>query len=877
MKWSSCIISRVSLRWRVATVLLAAAVGQWAAAVAPAAAASAYVDVSHCSAHFIVDACRDRGGNVWLATEDHGIFRFNPRPGTDQTAQHWQQFTASDGLADATAQSVACDSKGRVWVGSLCHGVTVYNGQSWQHYGLLTDASKDELAGPIGEHIFSIRVCPLDGSVWLCTNSGIARYEPGYKTASGKTLVGQWQYYTVAEGLPSDDVQTVAFGPHGRVYVATRCDGIAIARPVEKDRTALRHRKLLGPLHYQAWRIVKSRFDNQVPLTPTGSGLPSDLLNDILVTPTGTAWVATDAGVAWSSDGGSRWRFVRGKDWLAKDKGLMHPPSRLFVLNAARRVTRTRILSEDYCTCLAQDSQGDIWVGHRQAGIDIINPGKNAIIPLKLAAASPDGQPWQQPHKYVDKILMLPKSPPIICCYGGGAFEVPMWLAGTANAMRVSGLPAAASKPVKMPTAAGVPTKAQVAAEEAKVNALAKKLWPNKNGPHVIKLDDDWCTEGNWLGRYGTYWCCLCAMKSPGNFYWGAGWRGNGVDIGGAVGPHVRQETKLLAKGDSLRYWIQWLYTSDPRVLEMPKPYLDKCWLTGLVASKNGDRREAEWDDHGEGYAMTWQGPGLYISVHVPPGVFLLALYNVNKDGHTGPNRFRDYTVDVRQAPGGAANMESLPLAQFNSWPELARKRIVNFWSGVYTRFMVHGPITLCIKLGRNYSRNTIVSAIMLGLYNQRPPPYGSPIPDAALFSYWYQKSAPKPAGAFTKNGRYYLPLGYGIKQPLSVPPRKMEADAYLGPTTQAERLRLLEAAIGGISNAAKDNGVWMSASRLLWRLHRFRRSEAIQESQGYTTPRQIERSLRWWMIGDPSASGGAYVHMYLKSHPAVSTRVPAN
>lgn len=857
-------------RKRFAAVLLVAILSRCLAAGYSAAAASAYAGVGDCAAHFIVDAYRDNGGNIWLASEDHGIFRFNPRPGTDQTARYWQQYTPADGLADATAQSVACDIKGRIWVGSLCHGVTVYNGQNWQRYGLLTDAAKNELAGPIGEHVFSIRVSPLDGSVWLCTNSGIARYEPGYKTAVGNTLTGQWQYYTVAEGLPADDVQTVAFGPHGRVYAATRCDGIAIARPTQADRIALRRHKLLGPLHYKAWRIVKSRYEDQVPLTPTGSGLPSNLLNDILVTPTGTVWVATDAGIAWSSDGGSRWRFVRGGDWLAKDKGLMHPPSRLFVLNAARQVSKTRILSEDYCTCLAQDENGDIWVGHRQTGIDIINPTKNEIIPLKLAATSPDGKPWQQPHKYVDKILMLPKSPPIICCYGGGAFELPTWLAGKANAVpqRDAGTGtgkssiATTGKPAAMPAAAGVPTKAQLAAEQAKVNTLAKKLWPGNSGPRVIKLDDDWRTEGNWLGRYGTYLAVLCAMKAPHDLAWGAGW--DPLAYHALQGPHH-------SRMDGLRHWVQWLYTDENRVLEMPMPYFDKCRLKGLLKNSADRRREAEWDDHGEAYPSTRSGLGIFCFLYVPPGLYTFAVYSVNKDGHSGPNRYRDYSVELSASRHPATVLRRVTIARSTRWPVLGRGRVCGFWSGQWSVFLVRGPTTVCLRLGRNYSFNTIVSAVMLSLVGPDPAPYFGKITNRAVLAQTsYQ--APPPPGYGCEATATRLNLGFGMKQSFNRPVSDEIAEAYC---VAASAMRLRSATTGEAMahrrEAATRLGALQSVESELWWLHRYGRAEHIAAANGVPTARSIELHLRWDLdLPHPDGMGFDYVRRSLHRRASI-------
>ncbi|MDQ3812446.1 MAG: hypothetical protein M3347_00685, partial [Armatimonadota bacterium] len=68
----------------------------------------------------------------------------------------------------------------------------------------------------------------------------------------------------------------------------------------------------------------------------------------------------------------------------------------------------------------------------------------------------------------------------------------------------------------------------------------------------VTALDDDWMTQGDWLGRYGRYWACLAAMLSPQDYVWGAGWQK--VDYNSRIGPNA-------TKDDTIRYWVHWLYT----------------------------------------------------------------------------------------------------------------------------------------------------------------------------------------------------------------------------------------------------------------------------------------------------------------------------
>ncbi len=145
----------------------------------------------------VMALARDNAGNVWAGTEGKGVWRYAPpRPKAEVRMQNdekgeggkqkaettssglrppsppqaaekgeWKQFTTKDGLGDDYAYSVAVDQQGRVWVGHLNHGVSVFNGTRWQNY--------DVPYGPIGERIFKIAVCPTDGDVWLATSAGL--------------------------------------------------------------------------------------------------------------------------------------------------------------------------------------------------------------------------------------------------------------------------------------------------------------------------------------------------------------------------------------------------------------------------------------------------------------------------------------------------------------------------------------------------------------------------------------------------------------------------------------------------------------------------------------------------------------------------------
>ena len=100
---------------------------------------------------FIVSMISDGKGGAVVETEDNGVYHYDNKGNITQ-------YTAKDGLGDPNAYALAIDKNGRLWVGHLHTGVSVFNGEKWKNY--------DVIDGPIGERIFDIQLCPRDGDVW---------------------------------------------------------------------------------------------------------------------------------------------------------------------------------------------------------------------------------------------------------------------------------------------------------------------------------------------------------------------------------------------------------------------------------------------------------------------------------------------------------------------------------------------------------------------------------------------------------------------------------------------------------------------------------------------------------------------------------------
>jgi hypothetical protein len=630
---------------------------------------------------FIMALARDGAGNVWVGTEGNGVWRFMPYAVTNQ----WKQFTTKDGLGDDYAYSVALDKQGRIWVGHLNHGVSVYNGTSWRNY--------DVPNGPIGERVFKISVCPVDGDVWIGTSAGLTRYSVSKDTWSHYTKgscrsrgdeaqiknenklapphVGAYGETNVA-GLPSDQISAIAFDAKGNIYVGTQCDGVAVASPAAD--------------YADWWQVTLA--DQAMP-TYAGFGLPSKLINDLLVASDGTVYAATDGGLAWSRDDGAQWTFRRGKDFADKMRGLAGGPPKGWT---AKYIPKD-VPPEDYVTCLAEDDCGVVWADFRQNGMLALS-GYSYEELEKVSAEKTGGA------DYGRAILPMPDHRPWLASYGKGllrATEVRQLrkkqiFRGEAAALATD---APFPSPAKPPTLAELTSMLETVKKlEAETNlpvwktvpmAEAVKHWnpPAIYSTNVAYLGEDWRTLGDWTGRYGRQHGILNSFASPMSHIVGWGWR---ITIDPHMGAHHND-------GDSLRYWIDsaHLKTDDPR-----------CPYSTVV----GCRRIGEWDDHGEAYPMSYDGPDVWIAVGLPDGVFRVSVYFCDYNGHRDSERNRDYLLELKPYVTNAA--------AWDKQPTLAQCRVHDFWGGVYKSFVVTGPGKYHFKIGRNHSFNTMCNAVFV-------------------------------------------------------------------------------------------------------------------------------------------------------------------
>jgi len=452
-------------------------------------------------------------------------------------------------------------------------------------------------------------------------------------------------------------------------------------------------------------------------------------------------------------------------------------------------------------------------------------------------------------------ILPWPAFHPWLASYGGG-----LWQAAGPAGSAVS-LTGDAGKPSVHPTmVGGFPTPA-AAPDLAELNGLLKEIESVPaarltNGA-VVALEDDWRTEGEWQGRYGRFWIVLCANWAPKSDLWGAGWD---VMFDARIGLNH-------GSGDSMRSWIQWLATKDNRCLEMSPTYLHSRVLQKLT-TWDVNRRESEWNDNGGAYPMTMDGPHLYCSLSIPAGLFYLSLYDMNKDGHEGNNRFRDYQVSIRPHPGRTSLDEHhgnttvmrsfYDIVEFDQKTELAHARIQDFWGGVYKRFLVRGPTKLTVQINRNDSFNTMLSGVMLDLVDELPPPY------YCTRQEWESKAT----GNAEEKGPSFVAAtnaaeaAQRLALALAAMPNKNE-------TWWAENKRRFYLPLLRWQLAAAGGTDAPAVATSYYQLNLFDDWEKRLQQQGIVSARKIEQAQRWDGVTYSCAGmGNQMVSAYVKAHP---------
>jgi len=463
-----------------------------------------------------------------------------------------------------------------------------------------------------------------------------------------------WRDFTVLNGLPSGGVRDICFGNGDSLHCAMENGGYV---RIDVRGTGRSAQRLSAPESWGKNRAVS------YPLSTTGQGLCSNFCNGISIGSLGQVCIASMNGISYSTSGS--FRFLQGSDLKAKMDGAAQKE----LIEGERKLFResSAALKESYVSCVLYGKNG-LWIGYRGKGIELRDPTDPQRI-KEIKNATKIKRP-------VRAVVEIPDGRVFCATYGDGLVKACQGQAYSIPSSRKTASVEHPSYTRKDPVS--------VLQELRKRDSQAKPMpacWARFIG-------EDWCTMGDWCGHYGACRNILCAANSPlGN----SGKENVPMIINGSIGPHHKGD-------DSMRWWVEWAKADEKNRNVLFK--MEYCYRT-----------EAEWDDHGETYPRTFEGPDLWVTLHLAPeDIWRLALYFFNPNGRTGENHERDYVLEVYQSE------ERESLDDCLSKKPLCTARVSDFAScGVYKIFALHGGSgCFRVRIRRNTSLNTILNGIFM-------------------------------------------------------------------------------------------------------------------------------------------------------------------
>ncbi|MFK7925273.1 MAG: two-component regulator propeller domain-containing protein, partial [Bacteroidia bacterium] len=192
---------------------------------------------------YLFDLHFSRDGELWVATQNTGVARYNPRDGSFRLIQ------VSDGLPTNYVRKIWEDAWGNLWFGSSGGGLSKYYGQQFKHY--------DEDYGLPGRAVYSV-IEDSDCNIWMGVGAnGLARF-------SGDSL----SLFNTASAIQNRKVKALHQDRYGRIWAGSDGGGLSVF--LDSSVVSLSISNGLG----DNWiRDIEETKDGSIWLATTGNGL----------------------------------------------------------------------------------------------------------------------------------------------------------------------------------------------------------------------------------------------------------------------------------------------------------------------------------------------------------------------------------------------------------------------------------------------------------------------------------------------------------------------------------------------------------------------------------------------------------------------------
>jgi ligand-binding sensor domain-containing protein len=317
----------------------------------------------------IYSLAQDRTGLLWVGTYSNGITTFLPRANAFTTYTHDPTNPASTTHLNRYVVSAVCERRnGELWIGTLDGGINRFN-RTTGTFSLLHHNDAESSNDPAPSSRTLKRSLPSDGircifedhtnTVWVATQSGLARYLPRKEAAQAHNVVEVFRHNEFdSTSLSHNNVFTVFEDRQRRLWVGTLGGGLNL---FDRERKCFR------------------RFQHNANQP---NSLSSNLIRAICQDSTGALWVGTRGGGLnrLNPTTGTAERFFHDE---------RHP----------------RSLSHNAIYTLHVDKRGALWIGTQGGGLNRFNPATQDFTVFRSRAGSFTTSPMTLPNDVIYGIV----------------------------------------------------------------------------------------------------------------------------------------------------------------------------------------------------------------------------------------------------------------------------------------------------------------------------------------------------------------------------------------------------------------------------------------------------------------------------------------
>lgn len=166
----------------------------------------------------VLSMTEDQNGKLWIGTYYSGLFLYDPESG--ELAQ-FREGEKVENISNDRIWALHTDASGRVWAGTFGGGLNrvVIDGDGYR-FQRITESD-----GLANNAIIAVQ-SDQNGALWIASNKGITRYDPGTK---------EFRSYNSKDGLQGDHFNAASFkGSSGKLYFGGS-KGLSVFDPLDFD------------------------------------------------------------------------------------------------------------------------------------------------------------------------------------------------------------------------------------------------------------------------------------------------------------------------------------------------------------------------------------------------------------------------------------------------------------------------------------------------------------------------------------------------------------------------------------------------------------------------------------------------------------------